>query len=146
TTPPARVRLRAGTTPGSGRTMWLPARSTVCPRPARFPRKCRSAGSARAALRAAEADMERLTTVERLQWYEEVQRTGLVYVDTIDPATAKPFSYWTEDAYYHFRAAEQRLLEMAAQTLNQMYIEAGDYVIEHLLFHKLGNPEWAVPA
>lgn len=90
--------------------------------------------------------MQRLTTVERIGWYEEVQRTGLKYVDTIDPATGQPFSYWTEDAYYHFSAAQQRHLEMAARQLHQMFIEAGDYVIKHNLFSKLHIPAWAVPA
>lgn len=90
--------------------------------------------------------MQRHTTVERIGWDEEVRRNGLVYVDTIDPATGRTFSYWTEDAYYHFSSPEQRLLEMAAKTLNQMYIEAGDYVIDNNLFHLLGIPSWAVPA
>lgn len=85
----------------------------------------------------------------RKNFRQEVMNSGLVYVDTELPgAPDKPevVSYWREHARYEFDESETDLLGSAASTLVQMFIDAGDYIINNNLFYKLGIPPRAIPA
>lgn len=90
--------------------------------------------------------MRRHQCVPRPTWESDVRADGLVYVETTDPVTGRSFPYWIEDAYYAVSAADCDLLAEAANELTAMLVVAGDYIIEHNLFGKLGIPEYAVPA
>ena len=78
-------------------------------------------------------------------WREMVIGEGLAYVDTVTP-DGTVVSYWREGVSYQFDEAELDVVVPAAQRLFAMFIEAGNYVIAHDLFGKLGIPDWAVPA
>jgi glutathionylspermidine synthase len=82
----------------------------------------------------------------RPAWREDVLRDGLVYVETTDPVTGTTFPYWVEDAYYEVTASDCEMLANACDELAAMFVVAGDHIIEHDLFGKLGIPEYAVPA
>jgi glutathionylspermidine synthase len=78
-------------------------------------------------------------------WRELVMREGLAYVDTVTPDD-KVVSYWREGVCYMLGQAELDVLLKACERLFAMLVEAGDYIIARDLFHKLGIPDWAVPA
>src|SRR5512133_1812241 len=82
----------------------------------------------------------------RPAWREDVLHDGLVYVETTDPVTGATFPYWVEDAYYEVTASDCEMLANACDELAAMFVVAGDHIIEHDLFGKLGIPEYAVPA
>jgi glutathionylspermidine synthase len=82
---------------------------------------------------------------ERPGWREIVRLEGLAYIDTVTPS-GETVSYWREGQYYTFTAAEIDVIERAGKRLFEMFIEAGQYVIDHNLFTKFGIPDWAIPA
>ncbi|MBT8226761.1 MAG: glutathionylspermidine synthase family protein [Dactylosporangium sp.] len=90
--------------------------------------------------------MLRRPCVPRPAWEETVRADGLVYVETTDPVTGHTFPYWSEDAYYEVSAADCDRLAEACDELAAMFIMAGDHIIEHQLFAKLGIPAYAVNA
>ncbi len=75
----------------------------------------------------------------RLDWREKVEALGF-YFHTID---GQP--YWDESASYVFSAKEVDTLEIAADALHAMCVEAAGHVIENGLYSRLGIPESAVP-
>ncbi|HSX07194.1 MAG TPA: glutathionylspermidine synthase family protein [Candidatus Saccharimonadia bacterium] len=81
----------------------------------------------------------------RPNWEQEVEQEGLAYRLTTLPS-GKQVSYWRETVCYEMTDAELAVITRAGERLFQMFIQAGDYVIRHKLFAKLGIPEWAVPA
>ena len=82
--------------------------------------------------------------VLRPGWQAQIEAEGLVY--SVTRVGNRDVSYWREAQYYSLTTAETELLATAANTLFTMMTAAGDHVIEHNLFDKLGIPAWAVPA
>jgi glutathionylspermidine synthase len=69
--------------------------------------------------------MLRVPTPPRADWRKTVESQGLLY-HTIDGKT-----YWDEEVYYLFEAAEIDRLETAAYRLNEMCLEAVAHVLNH---------------
>jgi len=75
-------------------------------------------------------------------WQETIEAQGLLYWKTDLPdGTVMP--YWTDGAYYAFTSAQIDALESATEELVEMCVAAGDHIIEHDLFARMGIPEWA---
>ena len=83
--------------------------------------------------------MQRIPINCRLHWTEIVEEQGLTY-HTID---GKP--YWNEAACYRLTAQEVDVLELAANELHRICIEAAGRVIEHDLWGRLGISAAAIP-
>jgi glutathionylspermidine synthase len=73
-------------------------------------------------------------------WQNKVSDLGLVYNQL---PNGKP--YWNESAYYSFTAAEVDALEAATNRLQEIYLEAGQFIIDNNRFADLGIPEAAIP-
>ncbi len=69
-----------------------------------------------------------------------MEEQGLIY-HTDDQGSP----YWNEAAYYSFSPDQISVLERAAQTWNEMLLLAGDYIIEHKLYDRLGIPAHMIP-
>ncbi len=81
--------------------------------------------------------MRRVTgLLERPNWHDIVTGEGLVYVDT--EVGGQTLFYWREGVAYELTGLEIKFIEDVSRRLVEMLIEAGDYVIENGLFHKLG--------
>ncbi|HEX8390146.1 MAG TPA: glutathionylspermidine synthase family protein [Candidatus Saccharimonadales bacterium] len=89
--------------------------------------------------------MKRLTTAQRPDWETTVHNQGLIYATTTAP-DGSTFNYWGEGNYYTLTAADIDTLELAANELFEMKIEAGDYIIAHPeIMRKMAIPEFAWP-
>ena len=77
-------------------------------------------------------------------WQAQIRSEGLVYSRT--RVGDSDVSYWREAQYYSFSSADIEELVAAANELFAMCIVAGDHIIGHDLFARLGIPAWAVPA
>jgi len=82
--------------------------------------------------------MQRRTIEVRPDWQHRVEEIGLTY----HSHEAGP--YWDESAYYEFTAGEIEVLEMAANTLHELCLEAVDAVITENWWHRLCIPKSAV--
>ena len=83
--------------------------------------------------------MERISIKPRPHWTKTVEEQGLTY-HTID---GKP--YWHETACYRLSSREVDVLELAANELHRICIEAAGRVIERNLWKRLGIPDAAIP-
>ncbi len=88
--------------------------------------------------------MQRRTSDARPDWQKTIESQGLVYWRT-DLASGESISYWDEEHHYVLRMDEILEMERVARELMQLLVEAGDHVVEHNLFAKMGIPEFAVP-
>ncbi len=76
----------------------------------------------------------------RPDWTAEVERLGFLW--HTDGAGAP---YWNESAYYEFTQSQIADIEEASRALHQLFVEAGQYVIDHELYARFAIPEWARP-
>ena len=83
--------------------------------------------------------MQRLTLTPRPDWPAKAAELGFTY------HTHDGGPYWDESAYYVLTAAEIDTLEVAANTLHQLCLDAAQVVIERGWWSRLGIPERAVP-
>ena len=83
--------------------------------------------------------MKRISIEPRPDWTEAVEGLGLVW------HTPEGLPYWNEAAAYVLTAAEIGRIERATRELYQLYLTAGDYVVEHRLFDRFSIPEWCWP-
>src|SRR5215510_16008132 len=79
--------------------------------------------------------MERLRTTPRPDWVRRVESVGLHY------HSVEGTPYWDESAYYCFSSAEVDELERATYALDQMCLEAVEYVVYNRLFEPFGIHE-----
>jgi glutathionylspermidine synthase len=86
--------------------------------------------------------MQRRASTTRPDWQKTIEQQGLVYWRT-DLPSGEQISYWNEEYYYSFRLKEITEMERVARELLELLVAAGDHVIEHDLFAKLGIPEFA---
>ncbi len=84
--------------------------------------------------------MRRRPITARPDWREKVEEIGFTY------HTHDTGPYWDESVCYEFSAKEVDELELAANTLHTLCIEAAGVVIEKGWWSRLGIPEKAVPA
>lgn len=78
--------------------------------------------------------MTRETIKPRENWQERVEKLGLTF-HTVDDAP-----YWDESVCYRFTAAEVEMLEAATDTLQQLCLEAGQFIIDQNRFDDLAIP------
>lgn len=82
--------------------------------------------------------MERIKTKPREGWQKLLENDGFVFHTNEDGTR-----YWDESAYYSFTESEILELEKAANELQEMCVEAGQYIIDNDLFDKLQIPPFA---
>jgi glutathionylspermidine synthase len=88
--------------------------------------------------------MDRHAVDARPGWQSTIEEQGLIFWRT-DLPDGSITSYWDETHHYSVTGAEVYEMEAAARVMMEQLVEAGDHVIEHELFAKLGIPGWAVP-
>jgi glutathionylspermidine synthase len=86
--------------------------------------------------------MLRRPSTARPDWRKTIEGQGLVYWRT-DTPEGETISYWNEENYYVLRMAEVLDMEQVSRSMLELFVEAGDYVIEQNLFAKMGIPEIA---
>ena len=84
--------------------------------------------------------MKRHACQPRPDWREKVESVGLTY------HSHESGPYWDESAAYELTAAEVDELELAANTLHFLCIEATEAVINNNWWARIGIPEVAVPS
>jgi glutathionylspermidine synthase len=83
--------------------------------------------------------MIRKSRAPRVNWKSEVESQGLIWHTTgSDP-------YWDESAYYSFTRAEVATLTRATEELYQLFLEAGQSIIDRNLFAHFAIPDFCVP-
>ncbi len=70
----------------------------------------------------------------RPDWQKRVEHVGL----TFHTANGEP--YWDESVCYRFTSSEVEMLETATETLQQLCLEAGQFVIDHDRFDDFAVP------
>jgi glutathionylspermidine synthase len=88
--------------------------------------------------------MDRHTVEARPGWQSTIEEQGLIFWRT-DLPDGSVTSYWDETHHYSVTGAEVYEMEAAARVMMEQLVEAGDYIVEHRLFHRMGIPGWAVP-
>ncbi len=88
--------------------------------------------------------MQRHATEPRPDWRSVVEQQGLAYWPTTLPS-GEAISYWNEEAYYSVGSEEATEWEASVRILMEMLVEAGDFIVEHDLFGRLGLPQWVTP-
>jgi glutathionylspermidine synthase len=83
--------------------------------------------------------MERITIDPRPNWSSEIEKLGF------DFYLMDGIPYWTENAYYHFAAAEIDEIEAAANKVHRLCIYAVQRIIDERLFPLLGIEPELVP-
>ena len=84
--------------------------------------------------------MERIKISPRDDWQSKVEKVGLTF-HTQD--NGQP--YWDESVYYRFTSQEIDTLEAATNTLQELCLTAGQYIIDNKLYSQMGIPEKAIP-
>jgi glutathionylspermidine synthase len=81
--------------------------------------------------------VKRLTTAKRRDWQATVEQRGLVW------HTVNGEPYWNEGTYYSFTAAEIEEIETATVELYDLFLEAGQAVIDDPAgMDVFGIPQW----
>lgn len=80
--------------------------------------------------------MRRLACAPRTGWQARVEELGLVWHSMGDR------SYWDESAAYAFTLAEIEEIEAATATLYDLFLEAGQYVLDRDLLGSFGIPDF----
>lgn len=86
--------------------------------------------------------MQRRAIEARPDWQKTIESQGLVYWRT-DTPEGEQISYWDEEHLYAFRLDEVMEMEKVSRALLELLVEAGDHIVEHDLFAKMGIPELA---
>ncbi|QQR52927.1 glutathionylspermidine synthase family protein [bacterium] len=89
--------------------------------------------------------MQRIFSAPDWPDWEEKLRQGLPYFQTELPS-GKMVSYFDVGGHYQFTSEEVTMLEQTVADLIEMYIEAGDHVLESGLWERFGIPPWAQKA
>lgn len=80
--------------------------------------------------------MERIRLSPRRDYKERINALGFQFND----------DYWLENAYYAFSTYEIEEIEKASNQCYQMCVEVVEHIIKNNLFHKMGIPDYIVPA
>ncbi len=84
--------------------------------------------------------MKRVSINPRADWQRKVEEIGLIYHHT----EGRP--YWNEAAHYSFRSSEIERIELAANELREMCLQAAQHIIDHNRFKELAIPDATIPA
>lgn len=79
--------------------------------------------------------MLRVDIEPRQNWQQTVEALGLIW------HTVNGVPYWNESAYYSFNSHQIAMIENASNECYQMFVQAGQYVIDNKLLHKFSIPE-----
>ncbi len=71
--------------------------------------------------------MKRLLSEPRPDWKQKVEEQGLVFSTTTMP-DGKKIEYWSESAYYEFTMEEVETLEVTAEDMHRMCLEAAKFL------------------
>ena len=71
--------------------------------------------------------MKRLLSEPRPDWKQKIEEQGLVFSTTTLPG-GKTIEYWNEAAYYEFTMDEVEALEVTAEDMHRMCIEAAKFL------------------
>ena len=101
----------------------------------------RTAQAANAAARAGRANRTvwRISTPVRADWQAKVEALGLIW------HTANAAPYWSEGVAYRFTPAEIDEVRAATRAVYELFLEAGQYVVDKALFGRFGVPEDLAP-
>lgn len=80
--------------------------------------------------------MLRSTTSPRPDWQRQVEELGLIWHTVGD----RP--YWDESVFYSFKTAEIETIENATTALYELFLKAGQHVIDKNLLGSFGIPAW----
>ena len=83
--------------------------------------------------------MHRLTMIPRGDWQEQVESEGLIW------HTANGAPYWNEEAAYSFTDADITAIETATAAMYDLFLKAGQYIVDKNLFSRFGVPDWVQP-
>jgi glutathionylspermidine synthase len=83
--------------------------------------------------------VRRLVLDPRPDWQARVEAAGLIW-HSLDG-----LPYWDESACYAFNRDDVAVLETATADLYQMFLTAGDHIVERRLFDRFGIPDWCRP-
>lgn len=83
--------------------------------------------------------MQKININPRKDWQNKVSELGLVW------HSDETHNYWDESAYYSLTPQEINLIKQATKDVYEMYVAAGDYIIENNLFYMLDIPSWCAP-
>ncbi len=82
--------------------------------------------------------MRRIASTPRAHWQRRVEEGGLTWHSGEQP-------YWNESAFYEFTAHQVEVLESATNQLQEMTLEAAQYIIDNKLYARMGISENAAP-
>jgi glutathionylspermidine synthase len=71
--------------------------------------------------------VKRLLSEPRPDWKQKIEEQGLVFSTTSLPG-GKKIEYWNEAAYYEFAMDEVESLELTAEDLHRMCLEAAKFL------------------
>src|SRR4029078_2744915 len=71
--------------------------------------------------------VKRLLSEPRPGWQQKIEEQGLVFSTTTMP-DGKKIEYWNESAYYEFTLDEVESLEIQAEGMHKMCLEAAKYL------------------
>lgn len=81
--------------------------------------------------------MQRHTIAPRDNWQGAVEEQGLIWHSDADGP------YWDESAYYSFTLDEIERFEAASETVYQLFLEAGDWIVGHNdVLEQFGIPDY----
>lgn len=79
--------------------------------------------------------MFRNNVAPRDNFKKKLEEKGLLWND----------KYWTDDTYYSFTMREIEEIEKASEEVHQLFVQAGDYIIDNNLFYRFNIPEEFIP-
>jgi glutathionylspermidine synthase len=86
--------------------------------------------------------MQRKECEIRPDWKSIIEQQGLTYWKTLLPDGTER-SYWREGSYYSFTSAQIDQMYEDSVTLFDMFVEAGDYLVDRPdVMEKMGIPAW----
>jgi glutathionylspermidine synthase len=89
--------------------------------------------------------MQRITITPRPDWQDKIHNLGLSYAFDLAADGGDIEPYWNESACYHFTPQQIDELELAAQQLHIMCLNAVEHVITHQLYDRFKIPADFVP-
>jgi glutathionylspermidine synthase len=79
--------------------------------------------------------MKRHVITPRKDWEKSVEADGLIW------HTADGVPYWDESAYYSFTMDQVEAIEDATVKCHELFMEAGQYILDNELLNQFGIPE-----
>lgn len=84
--------------------------------------------------------MKRNIIAARPDWQKKVEARGLIWHHPEDH-----LPYWRDDVYYSFRSDEIAALKDATRTCYDLFLQAGQHIVDNNLLDRFGIPTWVQP-